>query len=41
MRIKREKKRYNEWLLNWRYGLIEKYIETGATVLDVGAGTGG
>jgi ubiquinone/menaquinone biosynthesis C-methylase UbiE len=40
VRVKREKKQYNERLLNWRYGLIEKYIETGAQVLDVGAGTG-
>jgi ubiquinone/menaquinone biosynthesis C-methylase UbiE len=34
-----EKKKYNEKLLNWRLGLIEKYVTTGDRVLDMGAGT--
>ncbi len=40
MRPQAEAKKYNEWLLNWRYELVAKHITPGARVLDVGAGTG-
>ena len=40
MEQSRDKKKYNEWLLNWRYELIAKHIPDGSQVLDIGAGTG-
>lgn len=35
-----KRKQYSEKLLNWRVGLVSKYIESGDKVLDQGAGTG-
>ena len=37
---KKETKKSNEWLLNWRYELVAKHIAEGSRVLDIGAGTG-
>lgn len=34
------KKQYNEKLLAWRFGLVERHIEPRDKVLDLGAGTG-
>lgn len=36
----KDTKKYNEWLLNWRYELIAKHINEGSQVFDIGAGTG-
>ena len=37
---KKDTKKSNEWLLNWRYELVAKHITEGSRVLDIGAGTG-
>jgi ubiquinone/menaquinone biosynthesis C-methylase UbiE len=34
------RKNFSERLLDWRVGLVAKYVEQGSSVLDLGAGTG-